>query len=747
MLNWKKIHHQQHLQMTVVSGKQPTPRKSGGVSSQPPKVEEDSKKTRSKKNKKRKKNKLSKVPDEILVEVFRFLSPHELARSIALVCKRFCQIFPCSVQIFELRGGKIRKLKEDTVVGVIRRFVRLEQFDICNNGSSEDFQLSDKGLLQLAHKFIYSDADLLAREPKTTHVLEGDYDFNFDYESHLDSLDSLVSLSVATGGEEVDGLNTELDMMTVDSDGELAEMDTNFTPITTSRLSSSQLPQNQILGSSKRISTKVKHYSSSSSNPYSFGTKIILPGFAELQQQQQQQLKVDNSKTLRRASDAQTDSDSNTTFTTESRPEYYMTYKHSYYYYPPPKPKLLKKPNKTKPLDEQQQQQTKGPCYGLRTLKKINLTGCHGITDKGVMYLTYICSNLSYLNLKGCNKIDDGALKHLVEFSKLETLVLTGCTHITDEGMKNLSACQSNGKLQNLDVTFCHQITDQGIKYISDLKSLLTLDLTCCRKVTHLGLQYLADNCPHLLSLNLTGCDQIIFCEMTKGFLNIEKLAMMGCKFTCDHCLKFLVKFSKNLTDLCVAYSELVTDEGIANVIINCPNLSILNLKKCSNITDKVLFVASEYLKESMVSLNVTGARMITNQGLKALAMSLRNLRELSLRKCLQITDVGLGYLHSCRFLESLDLSECPLITDDGIRGLCEQLCEGKPTIDKRKENSILPTELLTKIFPNISENKVKKNCHQGGLRDLKIEKSLKISKEFVDMLQHRYKLTVSYVQ
>ena len=30
-----------------------------------------------------------------------------------------------------------------------------------NNGSSEDFQLTDKGFLQLAHKYIYSDADTI----------------------------------------------------------------------------------------------------------------------------------------------------------------------------------------------------------------------------------------------------------------------------------------------------------------------------------------------------------------------------------------------------------------------------------------------------------------------------------------------------------------------------------------------------------------------------------------------------------
>lgn len=52
-------------------------------------------------------------------------------------------------------------MNEDQVIGVLRKFVRLESLDICNNGSSEDFQITDKGLLQLAHKSIYIDADFV----------------------------------------------------------------------------------------------------------------------------------------------------------------------------------------------------------------------------------------------------------------------------------------------------------------------------------------------------------------------------------------------------------------------------------------------------------------------------------------------------------------------------------------------------------------------------------------------------------
>src|SRR5690606_27830221 len=105
-------------------------------------------------------------------------------------------------------------------------------------------------------------------------------------------------------------------------------------------------------------------------------------------------------------------------------------------------------------------------------------TGCHGLTDKGVKLLLYICKNLKNLNLrgktyliqiiiykKGCNKVNDTALSYICQFEKLETLNLTGCTHITDVGLSYLASTKAEN-LTTVDLTFCHQITDKGLKVI-----------------------------------------------------------------------------------------------------------------------------------------------------------------------------------------------------------------------------------------------------------------------------------------
>jgi hypothetical protein len=421
---------------------------------------------------------------------------------------------------------------------------------------------------------------------------------------------------------------------------------------------------------------------------------------------------------------------------------YYNSLKHIYYYYPPP----VRVKNKSEELDDH-----KEPCYGLRTLKSLNVTGCNSLTDKGVKYMTYICQNLEYLNLRGCNKINDNACSILSEFSKLEHLILTGCTRITDSGLESLSKMKSKN-LKTLDLTFCHQVTDAGLKHISTIKSLTHLDLTCCRKITPNGLQYLIDHCVNLISLNLTGCDQIFLStlKMKPKDSKLEKLHLMGCKSTSDECMKKLSSWAPKLNDLNIAYSDHVTDVGIDVIIQHCPCIHTLNIKRCTKITgkeisilnvsqDKSLKLMSEKLNVNY--LNITGCKKISNQGIEYISL-MKNLKELGLRRLELLTDDGISYLTTLKNLEILDLSECNSITKSSVKELCKGICEQKLTVDLRiNSQSVSNSEFLSKFVHSPTKE------HLIGLRSLKLEKCLNMTKDFVDQLQHHYKLSVVYCQ
>ncbi len=158
-----------------------------------------------------------------------------------------------------------------------------------------------------------------------------------------------------------------------------------------------------------------------------------------------------------------------------------------------------------------------------------------------------------------------------------------------------------------------------------------------------------------------------------------------------------LVIKTKVIEKLNLSWCRQITDENIAQVIQQNPNLTSLDLSY-TNITDGDLNAWAPYLgkltsldlyhtKINDVGLkavapylgNLTSLRLedtkITDEGLKALAPSLRNLTILDFRGCYNITDEGLKalapYLGN---LTSLNLSGCGDITNKGLKALVPYL-------------------------------------------------------------------------
>lgn len=81
-----------------------------------------------------------------------------------------------------------------------------------------------------------------------------------------------------------------------------------------------------------------------------------------------------------------------------------------------------------------------------------------------------------------------------------------------------------------------------------------------------------------------------------------------------------------------------------------------------------------------------------------------------------------------CVSLESLDLSEIPQITQQGLQNLVESLCDD-------------PDNLLTAraTVPNQPQGK---QAPRRGLKELSVAKCNKISKEFIDTIYNLYSIS-----
>jgi F-box/leucine-rich repeat protein 14 len=146
--------------------------------------------------------------------------------------------------------------------------------------------------------------------------------------------------------------------------------------------------------------------------------------------------------------------------------------------------------------------------------------------------------------------------------------------------------------------------------------------------------------------------------EVINGVPNLESLNLIGCY---------------NLTD-CWLTNALTR---------NVDSLLELNLSMCKPISDISLEKISEHLK-FLELLDLSGCSNITNYGLLLLSRGLKRLKYLNLRSCRHISDTGIGHIsgttpetigtNGLETLEFLGLQDCQKISDDALRHICCKL-------------------------------------------------------------------------
>lgn len=132
--------------------------------------------------------------------------------------------------------------------------------------------------------------------------------------------------------------------------------------------------------------------------------------------------------------------------------------------------------------------------WKLQNLCHLNISGCEGISDISLAFISRTMENsLSELLLAG-NNITDKGLQFISKLSKLTLLNLSNCHKITDTGLDHIAKLPN---LIDLDLYFCYRITNKGLNLISSLPKLEQLDIRMCPEITSLGLCLLSNrvNC------------------------------------------------------------------------------------------------------------------------------------------------------------------------------------------------------------------------------------------------------------
>eukprot|EP01018_Ginkgo_biloba_P002244 Gb_14523 [translate_table: standard] len=219
---------------------------------------------------------------------------------------------------------------------------------------------------------------------------------------------------------------------------------------------------------------------------------------------------------------------------------------------------------------------------GCRDLRKVYLRRRRGLGNVGLKALVKSCRNIIHLDLGFCHKLTDQALEAIGVADSLETLILHGCSLITDKGLISLATGPTARTLKTLELCECDRITDLGVSCLQQLSCLRVLNLAHCGpRITDIGVMALqaisrlesinlswlinvsdasllaiAVNCQKLKEINLTGCESVTG-DGIRGFSHHMSLQVM-------------------ILDAC----DNVFSEDIEYTVFKCPTLEYLGLDR-----------------------------------------------------------------------------------------------------------------------------------------------------------------------
>ncbi|KAL5740284.1 hypothetical protein ACOSP7_029159 [Xanthoceras sorbifolium] len=373
--------------------------------------------------------------------------------------------------------------------------------------------------------------------------------------------------------------------------------------------------------------------------------------------------------------------------------------------------------------------------HGCKSLKALDMSSCQNISHLGLSSLTSGTGGLQQITLAYGSPVTLALADGLKKLSMLQSIKLDGCL-VTCAGLKAIgNLCVS---LKELSLSKCSGVTDEGLSsVVTKHGELRKLDITCCRKITDVSIAHITSSCTVLTSLRMESCtlvpreafvligqrchfleeldltDNEIDDEGLKSISRCSKLSILKlgiCLNITDEGLTNVGMCCRKLVELDLYRSVEISDSGISAIAYGCPDLEMINIAYCKDITDSSLLSLSKCSR--LNTFESRGCPLITSLGLAALAVGCKQLTKLDIKKCHNIDDVGmLPLAHFSQNLRQINLSYSS-VTDVGLLSLASISCLQSLTILHMK--GLTPSGLAAALLA----------C--GGLTKVKLQTSFK---------------------
>ncbi|RZC11412.1 Pre-mRNA-processing-splicing factor 8A [Glycine soja] len=138
----------------------------------------------------------------------------------------------------------------------------------------------------------------------------------------------------------------------------------------------------------------------------------------------------------------------------------------------------------------------------------------------------------------------------------------------------------SNLTFFNAPAYSIHPVYCRGIVHVVSAYGYLMLDLTCCQFISHATMSIIADCCPNLVCLKLECCDMVTENFLYQLGLNcslLEELDLTDCSSVDGIALKYLSRFSE-LVRFKLGLCTNISNIGLTHIACNCPKMTELDL-------------------------------------------------------------------------------------------------------------------------------------------------------------------------
>jgi len=250
-----------------------------------------------------------------------------------------------------------------------------------------------------------------------------------------------------------------------------------------------------------------------------------------------------------------------------------------------------------------------------------------------------------------CKRLtDEGLAAVAAACPALERLDLGGCTRLTNDTLRVMSASRMRGSLRWLNLRSCWLITDGGVGFLTGNGTMVNTS------------RLDDDDNDNDVSANRA---------LSTGMTALEELILQDCQEISDAALRMLQEGGgrhhiRPLRRLNLSFCANITDSGL-RCVGRMAALESLNLRSCDNVSDLGL----GYLAEASIglqSLDVSFCPRISDVGLGHIAGGLFSLRHLAVMGCGRLSDEGLSKVAKTLLeLETLAIGQCGRITDRSL--------------------------------------------------------------------------------